>query len=314
MKKRNIFPVSIILLYLLASLYIPAAASEGEMQTEPEIIVNDDMEALAVGPAWSSCFSAHTSNDLGSSGSISVITEKDGNKCLKYEKNITDGGKIPHYTDISVSGNGYSVGYDFVIELDFKYEDHLYDCTLVQGRKYDTRLRMQDFIKIVDSRLTDVYGNIVLYPVINRWYTISIALHEIDGVYDIYIDGELVLNNIPYANPEAGAELQYTCIRAFNLTNMMGKCTVYGDNFKIYNATAPIAEPVPEPDPKPEPEPDDVHPDPIKPSKPSAVKPSNEITKPFNESASDKIFILSLSGCAAAALAGCIIINRKTKI
>lgn len=317
MKKQYIFSLFITLIYLLVFLCLPLSADDTETSEISEIIVDEDMEKLTSGGApLSDCFSAHTSNEYGSSGSITVITEADGNKCLKYEKNIEGGGKIPHYTDISVSGNGYTVGYDFVIELDFKYEDRLYDCTLVQGRKYDTRLRMQDLIRIVDSRLTDVYGNVILFPVINRWYTISIAMHEIEEAYDIYIDGELILRAVPYANPNAGAELQYTCIRAFNITNMEEKCAIYGDNFKIYNASAPIFEADPEPSEPSIPdtsEPEQELPDPVIPDKPSAIKPSNNIPKLFDESHSDKIFILLISGCGAVSICGCMLLNRKTK-
>ncbi len=318
--KRGIF-LSAILVYIFVCLETAVCASQTEIV--PEFIINEDMEKLTPGPAVSDCFGAFTSNDLGSSGSITVITEPDGNKCLKYEKNITGGGQIPHYTDLSVSGNGFTVGYDFVVELDFKYSDHLYDCTLIQGRKYDTRLRMQDFIKIVDSEITDVYDNAVLRPVIDRWYTISVALHELEQNYDIYIDGELVRASVPYSNNSAGPELKYTCIRAFNITNMQEKCTIYGDNYRIYNAVAPLVTPEPEPE-EPKPEEPDTEADPSLPEEegsgvpptydtPSAIIPSNNITKPFNETLSDKIFILSISGCAVLALGGCLIINGKNK-
>ena len=140
-----------------------------------------------------------------------------------------------------------------------------------------------------------------------QWYVVSVVVNDQLREYDIYIDGELKAENVPFSVEDAqfSNANNYSCIRALNLTGHSAPITAYVDDISLIYGNEPIYKGEPEtPDDetteeeKPgdnettEEEEEEVEPPlfPAEEKKPSTTKESNVLT----ESSSDKLYLAAL--------------------
>ena len=302
---RRAIALTLVALMLLSGFAVCVSAGEDTEIYESQDIVKQDFESSEVGANTFENITVAIKTDKKESGSI-IVTEygQDKDKVLKFAKN-TGGTAIAHYTDIG-SDNGIKGGAEFVLEMDIMFETGIPNTNLIEGRKVDSQNKPQfmPFLKANGTGFT-VPGSEEMIKKIQQWewYVVSIVVNDQLREYDIYIDGELEAENVPFSveDEKFSSANKYSCIRALNLTGHSSPITAYMDDVSLIYGNEPIykgepeapdegtQEEDPKEDEKEEEEEEEKDPPlfPAEEKKPSTAKESSAL----KESASDKVYI-----------------------
>lgn len=318
--------LSVAVLMLFSGFATCIFAGEDTEIYESKDIVKQDFENCEVGAKEFENITVAIKTDKNESGTI-LSTEygQDKDGVLKYTK-VKGGTSIAHYTDLG-SDDGIKAGAEFVLEMDIMFETAIPNANLIEGRKIDSQNKAQfmAFLKGNGTGFT-VPGTDEMIQKIElwQWYVVCIVVNDQLREYDIYIDGKLKAENVPFSVEEAkfSSANNYSCIRALNLTGHSAPITAYADDISLVYGNEPIykGEPeAPKDDPKDdegtedgentEEEEEEVEPPlfPAEDKKPSSTKESNMLI----ESSSDKIYIAALGVVGVGAIVFFTVLKKK---
>ena len=163
-------------------------------------------------------------------------TEEDGNKCLEVKQNLM-GGQLQIRKNIDSSSIP-----SLVMELDIKLIDP------TSGGMYLSVLRTTTSQWSLDAKLEAgslVCGGRTLARFsTSKWTKVALVNKFASKVYDIYVNGEQVATNVPYAGTITAPIDQVTTILQ-NTAN----CHILIDNYKLYEGDEPRDIPPREYDP-----------------------------------------------------------------
>jgi hypothetical protein len=308
---------------LLSGFAVCINAGEDTEIYENHDIVKQDFENCEIGATTFDNITIAIKTDKKESGPI-LVTEygQDKDRVLKFTKN-TGGTGIAHYTDLG-SDNGIKAGSEFVLEMELMFETGIPNANLIEGRKVDSQNKPQ-FMAFLCANGTGftVPGTGEMIQKIQQWewYVVSIVVNDQLREYDIYIDGELKAENVPFASEDAkfSSANNYSCMRALNLTGHSSPIIAYVDDISLIYGNEPIykgEEDIPqdetkeeEPEEEEEEEEEESEPPlfPAEDKKPSTAKESSAL----KESDSDKIYIAVLGALGVGAVAFLTVMKKK---
>ena len=159
------------------------------------------------------------------SNNVAVFTEEDGNKCLRLEKK----GSEDSYNKIKLSSDNYT---NVVWEVDVKPIDIA--SKLLVTANADVK-RKWSIDVIVNEGSIFASGAIVGKVSPDKWTNIALIYNFDNETYSVYIDRQLVRENIPYASP---LNEELTDMNMEIPGGETSKCDMLIDNFRCYEGDA----------------------------------------------------------------------------
>lgn len=166
---------------------------------------------------------ATTSFETGNK--ILLQKEADGNGVLLYER-LEDTRHF--YSDVSLGETAYPA---LVMEMDIKLLENSTSFMFFIFR--DNNGLFSENMSISSGRLS-ASGRSVGTMLAGKWYKVACAFDFYKNTYQVYLDGEKVLENVPLANPQLG---QPTLVRTSVKQTASVKFAT--DNYHIYEGTEP---------------------------------------------------------------------------
>lgn len=234
MKNIRIAVLSVLLLLLLGMQTAVFAA-------EPSYVYTCDFEHLTTADMKSekAIGFQHKSSEM----SIETV---DGSKVLRYHHKKLEKSE-DCYTDFIANTASYGLNPTYVMSYDFRYTGSLgcawQICCSRQVPASGTQFQQAGIIG-TDGVITFSKSDVTFTLEPDRWYNLAAVMNETTNIYDLYIDGVLIAEAVPYNIGDASATQPNLLRIGFNGGTEEG--TAYIDNVKIYNSAVPYEVASPE--------------------------------------------------------------------
>lgn len=220
---------------LTSALFSPVSAAD------TKYLANVDFENQSPGKAKS-----YGGVDMVPLDAELNIVEVDGNKVLEYRRENNDGNTAA-YTDILGGSKKFAdvhcIQYDIMIP---EYLSSAGSWQFATSRQTPSGTGVQfqasGSLDLTNGTLTSDGGRTVAVLDAGQWYTVAVVFHEDKSFYDLYVDGVLLVDAASYS---INTSAHYPERLRIGQAASAGKCVVYVDNIRVYNAAVPenIVEP-----------------------------------------------------------------------
>lgn len=160
------------------------------------------------------------------SNSMKVVKEDDGNGCYQMEKLGTE----DMFFDTAIDGTSYS---RIVAEYALKLVDSGSSLTLMtlksESAKWSNNVTVKNGAVFAGSTQ-------VVALSAGKWTNLAFALNLSDETYDVYLEGEKVLEGVDYSTPFNGEPI---VLMRTHIGSGEGICNILLDNYRVYEGTEP---------------------------------------------------------------------------
>ncbi|MBQ4044080.1 MAG: hypothetical protein IJD06_08805 [Clostridia bacterium] len=174
------------------------------------------------------------------------IETLDGSKVLRYHHKKLEKSE-DCYTDFIATTEKYGLKSTYVMSYDFRYTGSLgctwQICCSRQVPASGTQFQQAGLIG-TDGVITFSKSDVTFTMEPDRWYNLAAVMNETNNIFDLYVDGVLIAEAVPYNIGDASATQPNLLRIGFNGGTEEG--TAYIDNVKIYNSDVPYEVASPE--------------------------------------------------------------------